>query len=219
MGRHPADFLVLASGRGMAWQTPRSLLPIPWMAPPCRRGARRRSLGLGRCAPPRSCSPLYSFGASPALDATQPATFTLWLISYTDLPDIAPDHRVDVSLNRFGLGRIEWDGRQAITATFPVSPGVLVAANNVLSLNLPGVGSIVEGVWLDGFALGYARGNVPAGSSVLFTGAGEPRTYILGLTCVTDTHQAILTRWNAGAGLILYNAMKGPSARGRSLAS
>jgi len=110
-------------------------------------------------------------------------------------------------------------GRQAITATFPVSPGVLVAANNVLRLNLPGVGSIVEGMWLDGFALRYARGNVPAGSSVLFTGAGEPRTYILGLTCVTDTHQAILTRWNAGAGLILYNAMKGPSARGRSLAS
>ena len=95
---------------------------------------------------------------------------------------IAPDHRVDVSLNGFGLGRIEWDGRQAITATFPVSPGVLVAANNVLSLNLPGVGSIVEGMWLDGFALRYARGAVPAGSSVLFTGDAEPRTYSLGLT-------------------------------------
>src|SRR5450759_1600548 len=94
---------------GMAWQTPRSLLPIPWMPPPRRRGARRRSLGLGRYAPPGSCSPLYNFGASPALDATQPATFTLWLISYTDLPDIAPDHRVDVSLNGFGLGRIEWE--------------------------------------------------------------------------------------------------------------
>ena len=131
---------------------------------------------------PDRAHPSYNFGALPALDATQPATFTLWLISYTDLPDIAPDHRVDVSLNGFGLGRIEWDGRQAITATFSVSPGVLVAANNVLSLNLPGVGSIVEGVWLDGFALRYARGNVPAGSSVLFTGDGEPRTYILGLT-------------------------------------
>ena len=80
------------------------------------------------------------------------------------------------------MGRIEWDGRQAITATLPVAPGVLVAANNVLSLHLPGVGSVVEGMWLDGFALRYARGNVPAGSSVLFTGDGEPRMYSLGLT-------------------------------------
>ena len=131
---------------------------------------------------PDRAHPSYDFGALPALDATQPATLTLWLISYTDLPEFAPDHRVDVSLNGFGLGRIEWDGRQAITATFPISPGVLVAANNVLSLNLPGVGSIVEGMWLDGFALRYARGNVPAGSSVLFTGDGAPRTYSLGLT-------------------------------------
>ncbi len=124
----------------------------------------------------------YNFGALPALNATQPATLTLWLISYTDLPDVAPDHRVDISLNGFGLGRIEWDGRQAITKTFPVSPGVLSAADNVLSLNLPGVGSMVEGMWIDGFALQYARGNVPAGSSVLFTGDGEPRMYALGLT-------------------------------------
>ncbi|MFZ1265605.1 MAG: C25 family cysteine peptidase [Anaerolineae bacterium] len=131
---------------------------------------------------PDRAHPAYSFGAFPALDATQPATVTLWLISYTDLPNLAPDHRVDVSLNGFGLGRIEWDGRQAITATLPVAPGVLVAANNVLSLRLPGVGSIVEGMWLDGFALRYARGNVPAGSSVLFTGDGEPHTYSLGLT-------------------------------------
>ena len=124
----------------------------------------------------------YNFGAFPALDATHPATLTLWLISYTDLPDIAPDHRVDVSLNGFRLGRLEWDGRQAITATLPISPGVLVAANNILSLNLPGVGSIVEGVWLDAFALRYARGNVPDGSSVLFSGDMTPRKYSLGLT-------------------------------------
>ncbi|MCX6027855.1 MAG: C25 family cysteine peptidase [Chloroflexi bacterium] len=131
---------------------------------------------------PDRASPTYDFGALPALDATQPATLTLWLISYTDLSEFAPDHRVDVALNGFGLGRIAWDGRQAITATFPVAPGVLAAADNVLSLNLPGVGSIVEGMWLDGFALRYARGNVPAGSSVLFTGDAAPRTYSLGLT-------------------------------------
>ena len=127
-------------------------------------------------------TPAYPFGPLPALDATQPATLTLWLIGYTDLPSIAPDHRVDVSINGVGLGRVEWDGRQAITATFALASGVLTNADNVLALNLPGVGSVVEGMWLDGFALTYARSGLSAGSSVLFTGEGTPRTYTLGLT-------------------------------------
>ncbi len=127
-------------------------------------------------------NPSYPFGPLPALDATQPATLTLWLIGYTDLPLIAPDHRVDVSINGVGLGRVEWDGRQAITATFTLAAGMLTADRNVLTLNLPGVGSIVEGMWLDGFALTYARGDLPAGASVLFTGNETARTYTLGLT-------------------------------------
>ena len=131
---------------------------------------------------PDRANPAYPFGALPALDGAQPATLTLWLISYTDLPDLAPDHRVDVALNGVGLGRVEWDGRQAITATFALAPGVLTAADNSLSLHLPGVGSLVEGMWLDGFALRYARGTLPAGSSLLFAGEGAPHTYSLGLT-------------------------------------
>ncbi len=35
--------------------------------------------------------------------------------------------------------------------------------------------------------------------------ASRPVTYAPPTTTVTDTHQAILTRWNAGAGLILYH--------------
>ena len=149
--------------------------------------------------------PAYAFGALTALDARQPATLTLWLISYTDLPEFAPDHRVDVSLNGFGLGRIEWDGRQAITATFAISPGVLAAADNVLSLDLPGVGSIVEGMWLDGFALRYARGTVPAGSSVLFTGDGVPRTYSLGLTTTAGLRGYDVTNPQAPISLLGIN--------------
>ena len=154
---------------------------------------------------PDRAHPSYDFGALPALDATQPATLTLWLISYTDLAEFAPDHRVDVSLNGFGLGRIEWDGRQAITATFTISPGVLISANNVLSLNLPGVGSIVEGVWLDGFALRYARGDVPAGSSVLFTGDGAPRRYSLGLTSTVGLRGYDVTNPEAPISLLGIN--------------
>jgi hypothetical protein len=131
---------------------------------------------------PDRASPSYPMGALPALDEAQPATLTLWLISYTDLPEIAPDHRVDVALNGVGLGRVEWDGRQAITATFAVASGVLNPGQNLLSLHLPGVGSVVEGMWLDGFALDYARGALPTGSSALFRGEGDPYTYRLNLT-------------------------------------
>ena len=154
---------------------------------------------------PDRAHPTYDFGALPALDATQPATLTLWLISYTDLAEFAPDHRVDVALNGFGLGRIEWDGRQAITATLPVAPGVLAAADNVLSLHLPGVGSIVEGMWLDGFALRYARGDVPAGSSVLFTGDAAPRTYSLGLTSTAGLRGYDVTNPEAPISLLGIN--------------
>jgi hypothetical protein len=154
---------------------------------------------------PDRASPTYEFGALPALDATQPATLTLWLISYTDLAEFAPDHRVDVALNGFGLGRIEWDGRQAITATLPIAPGVLAAAGNVLSLHLPGVGSIVEGMWLDGFALRYARGADPAGSSVIFTGDAAPRTYSLGLTSTAGLRGYDVTNPQAPISLLGIN--------------
>ena len=131
---------------------------------------------------PDRAHPVYAVGALPALDATRAATLTLWLISYTDLADVAPDHRVDVVLNGVGLGRVEWDGRQAITATFAVKADVLRAENNTLGLNLPGVGSMVEGMWLDGFALHYARGDAPAGAAVLFSGDATPGMYTVGLT-------------------------------------
>ena len=131
---------------------------------------------------PDRAGPVYAIGGLPALNTTQAATLTLWLISYTDLQGIAPDHRVDVSLNGRSLGRIEWDGRQAITATMAITPGVLIATNNALSLSLPGVGSIVEGMWLDAFALRYARSTVAAGSSLSFTGDATPRAYTVGLT-------------------------------------
>lgn len=131
---------------------------------------------------PDRAHPVYAIGGLPALNTTQAATLTLWLISYTDLPDVAPDHRVDVSLNGRGLGQIAWDGQRAITASLVITPGVLIGANNALSLTLPGVGSIVEGIWLDAFALRYARNADAAGSSLAFAGDAAPRAYTVGLT-------------------------------------
>ena len=178
---HPAPQLA-----GTAWltQTSKSTrsIPRPVTAGACRRGATAIAGPGTMCAsrivhPPPMASarsppwmrpsprPLRS-GSSVTPTSQSSRPITAWMLRSTG----------------FGLGRIEWDGRQAITATLPVAPGVLTAADNVLSLNLPGVGSIVEGMWLDGFALRYARGTDPAGSSVLFTGDAAPRTYSLGLT-------------------------------------
>ncbi len=120
--------------------------------------------------------------ALPTVDATQPATLTLWLIGYTDLPAIAPDHRVAATLNTTALGAMEWNGRQAITATLPIPPGLL-RPTNTLTLTLPGLlGVSVEGAWLDAFSIRYARGGAPVGNTVSFTGQPTPHTYGLTLS-------------------------------------
>ncbi len=107
----------------------------------------------------------------PAVDATQPATLRLWLIGYTDVLS-SPDHRVDVSLNGAPLGRIEWNGKIAITATLPVTPGIVHDGTNTVTLTLPGLpGVAVEGMWLDAFSIHYARGQTAAGASVRFGAA------------------------------------------------
>lgn len=110
---------------------------------------------------------LYSIH-TPAVDAAQPATVTLWFIGYTSLP-AAPDHRVDITLNGAFVGRAEWDGKAAITATLSVPAGALRSGNNTVGLSLPGIpGVSVENMWLDAFTVRYARGQEPVGASVGF---------------------------------------------------
>ncbi len=118
----------------------------------------------------------------PAVDAGQPATLTVWLIGYTD-PPANPDHRVRAALNGTALGQVEWNGKIAVTATVPVSPGVLIDGSNVLSLTLPGVpGVFVEGAWLDAFQLSYARGGALVEDSALFIGQPGASAYTLALS-------------------------------------
>jgi len=105
---------------------------------------------------------------TPAVEGTRPATLTLWLIGYTAVA-AEPDHRVDVALNGTALGRVEWDGKAAFTATLAIPAGLLREDGNALSLTLPGIpGVAVEGMWLDGFAVHYGRGGEPAGRSARF---------------------------------------------------
>jgi hypothetical protein len=105
----------------------------------------------------------------PAVDTSQDAELTLWFVSRTDVA-AGPDHRVDVSLNGTPLGRVEWDGRAAITATLPITAGMLYIGQNTLALSLPGIpGVAVEETWIDGFAVRHARSLLMADTSVRFS--------------------------------------------------
>ena len=107
------------------------------------------------------------------VNTAQPAAMTVWLIGYTDIVTASLDHRVDVSINGASIGRVEWNGKQAITATFNLAPGVLRASANTVTLALPGITGIsIDGMWLDAFAIDYARGSQAVGASVRF--ATEP---------------------------------------------
>lgn len=130
---------------------------------------------------PDRANPSYTIRL-PSLDETKPATLTAWFIGYTDV-QAGLDHRVDVLLNGAPLGRVEWNGKLAATATLPISPGVLRSQSNTVTLSLPGLAGVnVEGMWLDAFAIRYARGATPDGGSAIFTGAVTRSAYTLALT-------------------------------------
>lgn len=105
-------------------------------------------------------------------DAT---ALTLWLVGYTSVVT-NPDHRVDVFLNDIFLGRVEWDGKTAVTATLPVPPGVS-APTGTLRLSLPGIPSVgAEGAWLDAFSVRVAAGSASWGESVTFSTDAFPES-------------------------------------------
>jgi len=164
----------------------------------------------------------------PTVNAAQPAALTLWLIGYTNV-SANPDHRVDAALNGRPLGRIEWDGKQAITATLPITPGILNSGLNTISLTLPGLSGItVEGMWLDAFAIRYARGSAAQGNAVIFTGDSVARTYTLALSAVSELrayditdadHPIRLTQLSATGNAVSLSDPAGGGAHVYALAS
>jgi hypothetical protein len=106
-----------------------------------------------------------------AVDTGQDAELILWFVSYTDVA-ADPDHRVDAALNGTPLGRVEWNGKTAITATLPITAGILHNGQNTLALTLPGIpGVSVEETWLDAFALRYARDSWEAAGNLVSFGS------------------------------------------------
>ena len=115
------------------------------------------------------------------VDQTQLASLSLWLIGFTDVA-ASPDHQVEVSINGLELGNIQWDGKQAVEASFSIPAFVLKNGDNILSLALPGIeGVTVEGTWLDAFSIRYARKNTPLGETTSFTGEESAHAYTVGL--------------------------------------
>ncbi|MCX7855705.1 MAG: C25 family cysteine peptidase, partial [Anaerolineae bacterium] len=122
----------------------------------------------------RPGSPVFSTSFPLTGGTNSAATLMLWMIGYTSVAT-HPDHRVDVAVNGIPLGRVEWDGKTAVTATFPISPNVL-APTNTLQLSLPGIPGVgVEGAWLDAFTLRFAGGSASWGESVAFATSNLPR--------------------------------------------
>jgi hypothetical protein len=167
--------------------------------PPGRDGDRWTWEEMTRLDPsifpaPRTRS--YPFTLS-NVDATRPATMTVWLIGYTDVITGGPDHRVSVALNAQPLGTVEWDGKQAITATLPMTAGLVQNGSNTLALSLPGIAGVaVEGVWLDGFSVRYARGLAATGSAALFTGEAITRAYTVTLASTAGLRAYDVTNEN-----------------------
>jgi hypothetical protein len=115
------------------------------------------------------------------VDQTQPASLSLWLIGITDVA-ASPDHQVEVSINGLLLGNIQWDGKQAVEASYSIPAFVLEDGDNTLSLTLPGIeGVSVEGVWLDAYSIRYARKDTPVGETISFTSEESAHAYTLGL--------------------------------------
>ncbi len=131
---------------------------------------------------PNRATGSYPITLPMAVDATQAATLTVWFIGYTDVITANPDHRVETALNNTPLGHIEWNGKQVITATWTITPGLLHGGVNTLTLTLPGLpGVSVEGAWLDAFSIRYARNQASDGSTVILSGAPTTRTYTVTL--------------------------------------
>lgn len=115
--------------------------------------------------------------ATPDSAGSPSATLTVWMIGSTRLAALNPDHRVSLSVNGTGLGTFEWDGQAAVTQTVTLPAGVL-AANNTLTVSLPGIsGAQVESAYLDAFRVDYAA----ASGSGAFSGAAGQASYALTL--------------------------------------
>jgi hypothetical protein len=115
-----------------------------------------------------------------AVDGTQPAAVTVWMIGFTAVNNTT--HTVQVRVNGHLLGTVVFAGKTANPtdqATLTIPAGVLESGNNSVELTLAESGAAVDGVWLDAFSIHYARDLSTASAAFEATGVGTPGQYPL----------------------------------------
>lgn len=126
---------------------------------------------------PSQVSRSFTIAVDKPLTGGPNSSLTLWLRGYTDSPQ-NPDHRINVAINGMAAGEQTWNGTQAVTATFPIAGSNLLNGQNQIGLTLPGIGTIVEGMWLDAIALTYPTSQATT-SQLRFQGEDGQKKYSL----------------------------------------
>lgn len=126
---------------------------------------------------PNQTARSYTISVDKPLIGGPNSTLTLWLRGYTD-PAQNPDHRVKVTVNGVTVGEQTWNGTQAITATFSIASSTLLNGQNQIGLTLPGIGTVVEGMWLDAITLTYPTSQAVSGQ-LIFQGEAGQKKYTL----------------------------------------
>ncbi|MFN8453777.1 MAG: C25 family cysteine peptidase [Anaerolineae bacterium] len=126
---------------------------------------------------PNQTSRNYNITIDKPLTSGPNSSLTLWLRGYTD-PAQNPDHRIRAAVNGATAGEQTWNGTQSVTATFSIASGNLLNGQNQIGLTLPGVGTVVEGTWLDAIALTYPTNQATSGQ-LIFQGEAGQKKYTL----------------------------------------
>ncbi|MCX7803938.1 MAG: PA14 domain-containing protein [Planctomycetota bacterium] len=123
------------------------------------------------------------------------AGLRIGLASYTESPDVSPDHAAEVRVNGTPVARLEWDGKRYAEFEVPVPDWLLVEGDNDIELK----GMPVEGVafswsFMDYVELSYRRSlrasggmldawvDAPAGSRVVVSGINDPKPWVVDAT-------------------------------------
>ncbi len=110
------------------------------------------------------------------------SSVTVWLMGAMHNKNIAPDHRIQVSLNGTSLGEVTWDGKDTgKTAVFSIPPTLLQSSNSLQITLLHAAGIELDRVWLDSFAVTYTRNGAVAAAQTRVSGQAVPHRYNLSL--------------------------------------
>ncbi len=152
----------------------------------------------------------YSFQLAASALAGSAAELTVRLLGVSFQAGLDPDHHVRVWVNSQLVGDIWWDGNTAVTRTFSVPAGLLVAGANTVRLRAPGdTGAVSDVSHLDWVELRYPRQFVMPATELSWEEGSGPRTYRV--TGLAQAEAFVLDVTDPWAPLMLTNAEVQPN--------